>query len=249
MQPTTSPAWFETWFNSPYYHLLYQHRDEAEAQHFINRLTDYLKPTENAKILDLACGKGRHARYIAQLGYQVTGADLASKSIAYAKMYETPNLHFVVQDMREVIEPNKFDYVFNFFTSFGYFENTDDNLQTLQAIHTQLKKDGILALDFFNTQKVIAKLVAYEEKEISGVFFFITRRTTAHHIVKTISVIDEANQFRGTFEERVQALTLQWFELALQQTGFTLLKTWGNYDLQPYHRADSDRLILLAQKK
>ncbi|QQS30666.1 MAG: methyltransferase domain-containing protein [Sphingobacteriales bacterium] len=241
-------TWFEIWFNSPYYHLLYQHRDDTEAQHLIDRLSDYLQIPPESTILDLACGKGRHARYLAQKGFEVSGIDLSPESIAQAKQFESENLRFYIHDMREVFHPDYFHYIFNFFTSFGYFENIDDNYQCLNAIFHQLKNKGYLVLDFFNTNRVIAKLVAYEEKEVEGVRFFITRRATANHIIKTISVIDESNQFRATFVERVQALTLSWFEKALTSTGFTLTQTWGNYELDPYSPQDSERLILLAQK-
>ncbi|OWY18949.1 class I SAM-dependent methyltransferase [Sphingobacteriales bacterium UPWRP_1] len=248
MQQPNNTAWFTTWFNSPYYHLLYKNRNDAEAQQFIANLLHYLKPPPNANILDLACGKGRHARFIAEQGFNVTGLDLAPDSIAHARQFETPNLHFFVHDMRQVFKPNYFHYVFNFFTSFGYFENPQDNFATLTAINQALLPDGYLVIDFFNAQKVKAKLVAYEEKDIDGVCFFITRRATANHIIKTITVKDDARHFSATFEERVQALTLPKFEELFAAAGFTLLQTWGNYQLQPYQPSDSDRLIMLAQK-
>lgn len=247
MQPQNQ-SWFSTWFNSPYYHLLYQNRNEKEAAEFINCLLNHLQPPNNARILDLACGKGRHARFIAEKGFDVTGLDLAPESIAFAKQFETPNLHFYQHDMRQVFKTACFNYVFNFFTSFGFFEQLADNDATVAAVNQALLPQGFLVIDFFNTQKVKAKLVAYEEKKLSGVEFFITRRATQNHIIKTITVIDEAKHFRATFEERVQALTLPKFEEMLAKGGFTLLQTWGSYELAPYQPDTSDRLIMLAQK-
>ena len=116
----TQKQWFETWFNTHYYHILYQNRNDKEAQAFIDNLLAYLSPSKNAKILDLACGKGRHARFIAEKGFDVTGIDLATDSIAAAKKHEHKHLHFQVHDMRETFAENEFDYVFNFFTSFGF---------------------------------------------------------------------------------------------------------------------------------
>ncbi len=55
--------WFKDWFNSPYYHLLYSNRDEREAAAFIDKLVDYLRPAPGALMLDVACGRGRHAKY------------------------------------------------------------------------------------------------------------------------------------------------------------------------------------------
>ncbi|MFN3940966.1 MAG: YkgJ family cysteine cluster protein, partial [Chitinophagales bacterium] len=82
-----------------------------------------------SKILDLACGKGRHSIYLNQLGYDVTGADLSENSIKEASKFANEKLHFKVHDMRIPFE-EKYDAIFNLFTSFGYFENDADNLTT-----------------------------------------------------------------------------------------------------------------------
>src|ERR1700712_4842000 len=92
--------WFKDWFNSPYYHHLYFNRDEAEAAAFIDKLISYLNPAENARILDVACGKGRHSIHLAQKGFDVTGIDLSEDSIDEALKSETANLHFYRHDMR-----------------------------------------------------------------------------------------------------------------------------------------------------
>ena len=78
-------AWFKDWFNSPYYHLLYQHRDENEAEQFIKTLIGYLQPAKGATMLDIACGKGRHSMALAEMGFDVTGNDLSEASISEAK--------------------------------------------------------------------------------------------------------------------------------------------------------------------
>ena len=114
--------WFESWFGSPYYKVLYQNRDEYEAQEFVEKLVDYLQPMAGSKMLDIACGRGRHSRFLASKGFDVTGIDISFDSIAYAKQFEGDNLHFYQHDMRLPSWINYFDYAFNFFTSFGYLE-------------------------------------------------------------------------------------------------------------------------------
>ena len=69
-------AWFKEWFDTSYYHKLYEHRNEEEAESFITLLSDHLKLSKGSLILDLPCGRGRHAIFLEQLGYQVIGADL-----------------------------------------------------------------------------------------------------------------------------------------------------------------------------
>ena len=75
LKPETN-NWFSSWFDSPYYHILYKERNFREAQIFIDNLTFYLNMDEGSKVLDLACGKGRHSIYLNQLGYDVLGVDL-----------------------------------------------------------------------------------------------------------------------------------------------------------------------------
>jgi 2-polyprenyl-3-methyl-5-hydroxy-6-metoxy-1,4-benzoquinol methylase len=72
-QPTET--WFSSWFDTPYYHILYKERNYREAQVFMDNITHYLNLPEKAKVLDLAC-KGRHSIYLNQLGFDVLGADL-----------------------------------------------------------------------------------------------------------------------------------------------------------------------------
>src|SRR5215471_8363021 len=92
--------WFRDWFNSPYYHKLYFERNEQEAKDFIDALIRYLQPPPLSPMLDVACGRGRHAKLLADKGFDVTGFDLAPDSIAYAKQYEHEYLHFYEHDMR-----------------------------------------------------------------------------------------------------------------------------------------------------
>ena len=80
--------WFHKWFNTPYYHLLYRDRDDSEAELFMMNLTQFLGLKKDDTILDLPCGKGRHAIFLNSLGFDVTGADLSENSIEYAKQFE-----------------------------------------------------------------------------------------------------------------------------------------------------------------
>ena len=85
--------WFTDWFNTSYYHILYKDRNDADAQLFMKNITAFLALPKTAHILDLPCGKGRHALFLNSLGYKVTGADLAENSIKYAKQFENEKLN------------------------------------------------------------------------------------------------------------------------------------------------------------
>ena len=241
MQKDTA-NWFASWFDTPYYHILYKDRDHAEAQHFMDNLTHYLNLPEEAKILDLACGKGRHSLYLNQLGYDVTGADLSENSIAAASEFANEKLHFKVHDMREPFE-EKFDAVFNLFTSFGYFESDDDNLTTLKAIKESLTEYGFAVIDFMNVNYVINNLVPEEVKTVEGIDFHIKRYVKDNHIFKEIDFEDNGQKFH--FTEKVKALTLDDFEQMMEEAGIFLLDVFGDYKLRKFYKNESERLIMI----
>ncbi|MBK8493411.1 MAG: methyltransferase domain-containing protein [Saprospirales bacterium] len=239
--------WFQTWFNSPYYHILYKNRDEKEAHAFIDALLSYLHPQPGALVLDLACGKGRYSRYLAQKGYFVTGLDIAEESIAYARQFESTHLNFFKHDMRLPYRINYFDYIFNFFTSFGYFETERDHRRTIQNIARGLKSGGRFVLDFFNSEKVINQLNPLEIKEIDHYTFTIRKRVDEEgYIIKTIAFEAEGKQME--FSERVRAFTMDDFVQLFGETPLQLEATFGDYGLEPFDRDHSDRLILVARK-
>jgi SAM-dependent methyltransferase len=237
--------WFETWFDSKYYHILYKHRDEQEAIKFLDNITQYLNITKG-KILDVGCGKGRHAKYFNELGFNVVGIDLSLNSIAKAKLNETQNLKFYKFDMRNVFKENSFNVVTNLFTSFGYFDNSLDEQKTINAMVKNLKKDGILIIDFMNVKKIINNLVSKESKKINSVEFDITRELKDNYILKNITINDQDISLK--FQEKVHALTLIDFSEMLQKASMSIVDIFGNYNLDNFNASQSERLILIARK-
>ncbi len=238
--------WFASWFDTPYYHILYQYRDDTEAQAFIDALFAKLNPGKQDKILDLACGRGRHAIYMNQKGHNVTGYDLAPDNIAFARQFENDNLHFAVRDMRADLGDNEFDWVFNLFTSFGYFEDEGDDLKAMRAIAACLKSGGKLVLDFMNVKRVEDKLVPEEIKAAKGIEFHIQRYTDENHIIKEIAFKADGRNWR--FEERVKKYTKTDFKQLFNQVGLKPLAYFGSLDLEPFDDNKSDRLIMIVEK-
>lgn len=238
--------WFASWFDTKYYHTLYQNRDNIEARRFIENLIADLKIPKGKNVLDLACGKGRHSITLNELGYNVLGVDLSSNSIKIASQFSSDSLSFAVHDMRNTIEGKVFDAIFNLFTSFGYFDDESDNLSVLHAINSMLNEDGLLIIDFMNATHVINTLVTFELKSVDGIDFKIERNYDGKHIYKEIEFSDNGEIFH--FTERVQALTIDIFENLLSKSGFRILRTFGDFDLSPFDKLQSDRLIIIAQK-
>ena len=236
--------WFETWFDSEYYPILYQNRDYSEAEHFLSNLTKELTPSPQNSFLDMACGEGRHSIYLNKLGYSVTGIDLSERSINLAKKHSSDTLKFSIEDMRDFDLDEKYDYVFNLFTSFGYFDDLKENEMVIQQVVKHLKKNGTLVLDFFNSKKVIAGMKPYEKKELQGITFHISKTIENNQIVKTIDIED--GEVKKKYQEKVQLLDPQYFKSVLYKFGFEVQKIFGDYDLNNFNEIDSDRLIIFA---
>ncbi len=242
-----SKDWFESWFDTHYYHILYKDRDFSEAELFIKNLMLHLQLPKSSFILDLACGKGRHALQLSELGYTIKGIDLSENSIKEAKKKVAKNLSFEVGDMRCAIAQNHFDGVFNLFTSFGYFNSMTENIKVLHCIEEMLKPNGIFVIDFMNSTKVIENIIPFEKIAKENINFEIYKKVENKQIIKTIQFEDHGKTLK--FEEKVQALTLDDFNDMFTNTNMEITQVFGDYHLNPFHKKESDRLILIGKKK
>ena len=231
------------WFNSDYYHILYKNRDKKEAEFFINNLIKKLKIKKKSKILDLACGVGRHSFYLNKKGMNVIGIDNSENNIKKAKKFENKFLKFKKKEMTEDYG-QVFDFIFNLFTSFGYI-NEKHNLNTFKSINNSLINHGILVIDYLNVFKLKEELVEKETKKIGNIIFNIKRSFKDNFIVKKIKIKDNNEIFY--FKERVMELTINDFQDYLKKFNFEILDVYGNYNLEKYHK-NSERLIMIIKK-
>ncbi|WP_420553671.1 class I SAM-dependent methyltransferase [Tenacibaculum aiptasiae] len=236
--------WFTSWFDTPYYHILYKHRNDADAQFFMRNITSFLNLPKSSHIADLPCGKGRHSVYLNSLGYKVTGGDLSSNSIKHAKQFENDTLHFEVWDMRTPLE-NKYDAVFNLFTSFGYFDDDKEDITILKSLKNGLKENGVVVLDFLNVEKVKNSLIKEETKSIDGIDFNIKKEIKDGFILKHISFFADDKQH--SYTEQVKFLTLDKMQSYFENAGLKIKHVFGDYSLNKFNPTTSDRLILVAE--
>lgn len=240
--------WYADWFNSSYYHILYDYRDEQEATEFIQRLITKLKPNKKSSMLDVACGMGRHSKVLAELGFDVIGIDLSENSIIEAKKSEEENLHFFTHDMRLPFFVNYFDFVFNFFTSFGYFKTNREHNNAIRTIAQGLKLNGTLIIDFLNVQYTEKKFIPHFVKQVDHILFEIKKWQDEKHFYKEIKVFENELYTKIKHTERVAKFTLTDFEEMFSKQGLQIKEVYGNYDLDSYNINNSPRLIIEAIK-
>jgi SAM-dependent methyltransferase len=241
-------AWYKDWFNSPFYHKLYFDRDEQEAEAFIKKLVQHLQPAPGSRMLDVACGKGRHSKTLASLGYAVTGIDISADSIQYARQFENDNLDFFVHDMRLPFYAYYFDLAFNFFTSFGYFKTRREHDDAIRTIAQSLKKGGRLVIDYLNVHYAEERLVPREEKEMDGTHYSIHRWDDETHFYKKITVTDPSLKEPLVFTEKVAKFSLGDFTDMLSFQGLQVQEVFGDYDFNNYEVRKTARLIVIAGK-
>ncbi|MCK5637568.1 MAG: class I SAM-dependent methyltransferase [Flavobacteriaceae bacterium] len=236
--------WFQHWFDTDYYHLLYDNRDEKEAEFFMKNLIQFLDIKKGDKILDLPCGKGRHALFLNAQGYDVVGADLSKNSIKFAKTFENSSLKFTEHDMRNPLE-GRYDAIFNLFTSFGYFDQNRTNIKVLTNFKNALKKNGSVIIDFLNIEKVVNNLIPEEIFLKNGINFHISRSVKDGFLIKNIMF--HADDEDHHFIEKVQCLSLQDIKGFSDIANLKIKHIFGDYILSSFDKKNSDRLILILQ--
>lgn len=247
--------WFVRWFNTPVYHRLYGPRNQEEADAFVDCLAEeVIALPPGQRLLECACGAGRHAIRFAQRGIPVHGMDLAANSIAEARKkgsgYPDDLLSFSTGDMRnlsDVMSHGPYGAITLLFTSFGYFATDAEHFQTLENFHEALHPGGIFVLDFLNVALLRNTLVPHEIVDRDGTSFEIWRRINDGWIEKAIRFDDEQGRPQ-LHHERVRAFDSDALSRMLTGIGFHLQKIAGDYKLGP-HSATSPRCILICQKQ
>jgi len=242
----SAQEWYKQWFNSPFYHKLYFERDEKEAQQFIDGILKYLQPADGSFLLDVACGRGRHSKFLASKGFDVTGIDISSDSIDYAKQFETNTLHFFQHDMRLPAWINYFDYAFNFFTSFGYFYTRREHDDAMRTIAQALKPGGRLLIDYLNVHYVEERLVHNEIKKIGDTEYEIHRWHDEDFFYKKITITDLSLTKPVEYTEKVAKFSLGDFTDMLSFQNMQVQQVFGDYQLNAYDVRKTPRMIVVA---
>ncbi|HEV8237891.1 MAG TPA: class I SAM-dependent methyltransferase [Thermoanaerobaculia bacterium] len=240
--------WYKQWFGEEYLEL-YAHRDEGEAERDADFVESLFGGRRPRAILDLACGAGRHTAALRRRGHRVLGVDLSLVLLA-----QPPPLPRVAGDMRCLpFAEHAFDWVLNFFTSFGYFENERENFQVLAEIARVLPLGGRCLLDLMNLDATLAGLKEYEQREDGGRCVEIRRwwDPQQRRVNKRIRIAGRDETKAGgdarTFLESVRAYTLDEVTMGLRWAGLEVEATFGSFAGEAYGR-DSERLILVGHR-
>lgn len=240
--------WFEDWFESDEYLEVYKHRNFQDAENLVSLILNVWNIKINSSILDLACGAGRHSIIFAKKGFDVTGVDLSRKLLSIAKencRNENLKIDFIRGDLRNFLTAKKFDLITNLFTSFGYFINDDDNYRIFQSAKEHLKNNGFFVFDYFNKQFLEKNLNSNSSENWNDLIINQNRKIIGKRIVKQISITK--NNHTKEFIESVRLFSSTELLEKLNEFGFTILKTFGNYKGEEFDINNSERFIVFCQ--
>ena len=240
--------WYEDWFDSDAYELVYRQRDLGDARRLADLIEQTVQPAPDAAILDVGCGRGRHSRILASRGYSVTGIDLSEQALETARRRaerEGLAIRFQQADMRALPFEAAFDGTINLFTTFGYFESDDDHALAIGEMARALVPGGWLVQDFLNVPYALNHIVPEDEREADGVHIAQRRWAEAGRLNKEITL--RCNGDTHTFTESVRLLTAGDFERMYLTAGLTVEARFGDYGGGP-HTPESPRLILIARR-
>ncbi|MCE2504324.1 MAG: class I SAM-dependent methyltransferase [Chlorobi bacterium] len=251
MRMHSQKKWYEEWFDSKYYLQLYSHRNKIEAEaciDIIQRATQF-HPTETDKVrvLDIACGPGRHAISLAKRGFDVTAVDLSTTLLHHAhseaQKAEVP-IKFLQLDMRSLDFNAKFDLAVQLFSSFGYFDTIEEDFAVIQGARQALRDIGYYAIDLINPLVLEKTLIAKSTRVVDGGVKVIEKRQIVDGRVKKQITIPLKKE-KLKFQEVVRLYSPETIERLLREAGFLPTHWFGDYAGLPFDRERSRRMIII----
>ncbi len=238
--------WYRDAFDE-YYADLYSHRDKEEAAEFVRTLGGEFCLT-GARVLDLACGAGRHVEALSESGAAPVGGDLSAALLREAQLVTAAPL--VRADMRYLpFGPEVFHGAISMFTSFGYFSHLEDELAVLGEIRRVLVPDGWFVIDYMNSTFVRGSLDPRSVREVGGLRVIEERSVDQDgiRVMKRVRLFD-GDRMLKEYVEAVRLLEREDLSGMLDAAGLRPLKYIGDYSGGAFSERRSERMIALCRR-
>ncbi len=241
--------WFKNWFNTEEYLNVYKHRNEEDAKELVDLILENINIPIDGKVLDLACGPGRHSILFAQKGYKVSAVDLSKNLLKVAldsAVKSNVDVNFIEADLRDLCIKPKFDLVVNLFTSFGYFEDDKENFKLFGRAFYFLNDNGYFVLDFFNKDYLEKNLVSTSEGYIDNSKIVQERKIEGKRVIKKITISKNGNE--RNFIESVRMYSRDELVTGIENRGLKVEKVFGDVRGRTFDLETSPRIIIIARK-
>jgi SAM-dependent methyltransferase len=206
---------------------------------------------EEGAVLDLCCGPGRHSLALAKRGIQVTAVDRSEFLLRRAKEEAAKSnleIEFVLDDMRHFVSDHSFSLILNLFTSFGYFDDIEDDLKVLQNAYRSLKPGGAMVIDVFGKEPLARKYQATNSTKFGDEVMLIQRNEICEDWTRCRNewILVKGATAR-TFNFQTRLYSGQEMKDILRKAGFDEVKVFGDLDGNEYG-VDAARLIAVGRK-
>lgn len=241
--------WFKDWFDSEDYLDVYRHRDDKDAGELVNLIIKQTGLKPGSFLLDAGCGAGRHSILFSERGFNVTGFDLSTTLLNKAKeeaAKKNIGINLLRADFRTITFKKKFDAVLNLFTSFGYFEDDEDNFHFVKEAHSFLKENGLYVFDYLNISYLKNNIVCQSEKNFCGKTVKEIRNISGGRVNKEIIITSE--EFESRYSESVKLYSRDFIEKKFLSYGYRIKNIFGNYSGEEFDVSTSPRLIIIFSK-
>jgi SAM-dependent methyltransferase len=241
--------WFKNWFNTEEYLNVYKHRNEEDAKKLVDLILNNITVPPGGKVLDLACGPGRHSILFAQKGFKVSAVDLSKNLLKVAldsAVKSNVYVNFIEADLRNLCIKPKFDLVVNLFTSFGYFEDDKENYKLFRRAFYFLNDNGYFVLNFFNKNFLEKNIVSSSEDCIDNSKIVQERKIEGQRVVKKITISKDGN--KRHFMESVRMYSKDELITGIEDSGLKVEKIFGDVRGRTFDLETSPRIIIIARK-
>jgi SAM-dependent methyltransferase len=226
----------------------WQRREEAPKQ--VGDIIDLLELSPPAKVLDLCCGIGRHSLAFARQGFEVTAVDRTKAYLEKAhKNAESTGLkiEFIQDDMRSYRKENTYNVALSLFTSFGYFDNPEDDCNVIENLHASLVPGGVLLMDMMGKEVVAREFRERDWYEEDNCIVLQERQVGKNWAWMDNHWIILRDKDRTDLRFSHRLYSASELSMLLKNCGFEDVRIYGGYDACAYdHKAL--RLVAVAQK-
>lgn len=220
---------------------------QEEVEDVLNLLS--LEPPSS--ILDLACGFGRHSLLLSQKGFSVTGIDFNSSYLEEAEkasLSSSNSPRWIKSDMRDFKRENSFNAILSLYTSFGYFEDSEEDLLVLENAFHSLKPKGKILLDLPGKELIARDFIERACYPLGEGSWFIAQRTPVDNWGKVLNewtLLKEGKEFFYSFEQTL--FSAHEITYLLHKAGFSEVQIVGSWKGSLYDLS-AERLIAIGKK-
>lgn len=245
--------WYVKAYDEHYYEAYGDEFAPEQTRAEVDGVVQLLGLMPGARILDLCCGFGRHSLELARRGYRVTGLDLSPDLLRHAREAveaEGLEIAWVEADMREIPVPEQpYDAVLMLFSSFGVFDNDEEEVKVVQSVARVLRPGGRLLVDTLNREVMLRHWMPLRWQEKPDGTLLLNRMRfdviAGMWHSREIIVFPDGRRFED--EHRLRFWTFTELVGILARNGFAVIQGFGGLDGKPYVW-DAHRMVVTARR-